>query len=71
MPPVATLLRGASEGSSASLAQRLAARMCRPVAVAWSLPEDPPALGLSVERRLMRELQLLHLLTESRALSLQ
>jgi hypothetical protein len=64
MPPVATLVRGANEGGSASLAQRLAARAGCPVAVAWSLPEDPPALGLVVERRLMRELQTLQLISQ-------
>ncbi|EIE23820.1 hypothetical protein COCSUDRAFT_83695 [Coccomyxa subellipsoidea C-169] len=64
MPPVATLVRGANEGSSASLAQRLAKRAGRPVAVAWSLPEEPPAFGLVAERRLMRELQTLQLVSQ-------
>lgn len=70
MPPVAMLVKGANEGGSASLAQRLAARVGRPVAVAWSLPEEPPALGLVAERRLMRELQVLQLIAVSRNLSL-
>ena len=70
MPPVAVLVRGANEGGSASLAQRLAARVGRPVAVAWSLPEDPPALSLVAERRLMRELQVLQLIADNRNLSL-
>ncbi|CAL8471945.1 g11487 [Coccomyxa elongata] len=70
MPPVAMLVKGANEDGSASLAQRLAARVGRPVAVAWSLPEEPPALGLVAERRLMRELQVLQLIADSRNLSM-
>lgn len=68
-----TLLRGSSQGreddGSVALARRLAARLGRPVAVAWNLPSlgsssnsgggtsaDAAALNAWAERRLLAEL---------------
>ncbi len=71
MPPVTALLRGSGQDAGASLAQRLTARCGRSVAVAWSLPKEPAALGSQAERRLLQELQLLDLARDSRALGLE
>jgi hypothetical protein len=71
MPPVTTLVKSGSEGSSASLAQRLSVRCSHSVALAWNLPEEPPALGLAAERLLLQHLQMLDLVRDSQKLNLQ
>ena len=39
------------------MAQRLAAKTGRSVAVAWALPDEPPMLNVLAERRIVQGLQ--------------
>ena len=56
MPPVATLVRGDADSAAASVAQRLARKTGRSVAVAWALPDQPPTLNVLAERRIVEQL---------------
>lgn len=56
MPPVATLVRGSADSAAASVAQRLARKTGRSIAVAWALPTQPPTLNVLAERRIVEQL---------------
>ena len=56
LPPTANLVTGGADLAAASIAQRLACKSGRSIAVAWALPDQPPMLNVLAERRIVQQL---------------